>query len=87
MMKKGGREPQVILHIGMQKTATTFLQWNVFHYLDVNYLWHIFYKPFLKGFLDFRKKVDLKKTKEGPHPVIPRQAACQKVIENVEWAW
>jgi len=64
MMLKGGGEPQVILHIGMQKTATTFLQWNVFHYLDVNYLWHIFYKPFLKGFLDFRKKVDLKKTKD-----------------------
>ena len=59
MMPKGGEEPQVILHIGMQKTATTFLQWNVFHYLDVNYLWHIFYKPFLKGFLDFRKKVEL----------------------------
>jgi hypothetical protein len=62
-MQDGGRDPKIILHIGMQKTATTFLQWNVFHYLDVNYLWHFFYKPFLKGFLDFKKKVDLEKTK------------------------
>jgi hypothetical protein len=63
-MQKDGKESQIVIHIGMQKTATTFLQWNVFHYLDVNYLWHIFYKPFLKGFLDSRKKIDLKKIKE-----------------------
>lgn len=56
-------EPKIVIHLGMPKTATTFLQWNVFHYMDVNYLWHIFHKAWIKNIIHYDKKLDLKKAK------------------------
>ena len=45
----------------MHKTGTTFLQWNVFHFVDANYLWHAFYKSWLNDLLNLKKDVDYKK--------------------------
>jgi len=55
------KKPEVVLHVGMHKTGTTFLQWNVFHYVDANYLWHVFYKSWLKDLLNPQKEVDYEK--------------------------
>ena len=52
------KQPEIILHVGMHKTGTTFLQWNVFPYVDANFLWHIFYKSWLKNLLKPDKQVD-----------------------------
>jgi len=62
-MQKTGKKLEIILHVGMHKTGTTFFQWNVFHYIDVNYLWHVFYRSWSKDLLDPSKKVDFKKIK------------------------
>ena len=62
-MNKSNKKPEIILHIGMHKTGTTFLQWNVFHFVNANYLWHIFYKSWLKDLLNINKKVDYDKIK------------------------
>lgn len=64
-MQKSGKKPEIILHVGMHKTGTTFFQWNVFHYLDVNYLWHVFYRSWCRDLLDPTKKIDTKKIKEN----------------------
>ena len=64
-MNKKNKNLDIIIHPGMPKTATTFLQWNVFHYLkDVNYLWHIFHKPWIKNIIWHEKQVDLEKAKK-----------------------
>ena len=63
-MPKPSRRPEIILHVGMHKTGTTFFQWNVFHYLNANYLWHVFYRSWAKDLLDPSKKIDIKKIKE-----------------------
>ena len=57
------KKPEIVLHVGMHKTGTTFLQWNVFHYVDANYLWHIFYKSWLRDLLNLKKEVDYQKIK------------------------
>jgi hypothetical protein len=49
----------------MHKTGTTFLQWNVFPYLESNYLWHVFYKSEIKDLLDTSKEVDTEKIKDS----------------------
>jgi len=58
------KEKNVIIHLGMPKTATTFLQWNVFHYMDVHYLWHIFHKGWIKNIIHYDKDLDLEKAKK-----------------------
>jgi len=63
-MPKPSRRPEIILHVGMHKTGTTFFQWNIFHYLNANYLWHVFYCSWAKDILDPSKKIDIKKIKE-----------------------
>jgi len=62
-MNKSIKKPEIILHVGMHKTGTTFLQWNVFHFVDANYLWHVFYKSWLKDLLNPEKKVNYDKIK------------------------
>jgi hypothetical protein len=62
-MSKATNKPEIILHVGMHKTGTTFLQWNVFHFVDANYLWHVFYKSWLKDLLNLDKKVNYDKIK------------------------
>lgn len=57
------KEPEIVLHVGMHKTGTTFLQWNVFHFVDANYPWHVFYKSWLKDLLDTSKEIDYQKIK------------------------
>lgn len=57
------KKSEIVLHVGMHKTGTTFLQWNVFHYVNANYLWHIFYKSWLRDLLNLKKKVDYQKIK------------------------
>ena len=64
-MQKPGKKPEILLHVGMHKTGTTFFQWNVFHYLNVNYLWHVFYRSWCRDLLDPTKKIDTKKIKEN----------------------
>ena len=54
----------------MHKTGTTFLQWNVFHFIDANYLWHIFYKSWLKDVLNLKKEVDYEKVKRNLSKVL-----------------
>ena len=63
-MKTSPKKPEIIIHPGMHKTGTTFLQWNVFPYVDANYLWHAFYKAGIGGALDTSKEVDIEKIKE-----------------------
>jgi len=63
-MSKSKGKTELILHVGMHKTGTTFFQWNVFHYLNVNYLWHIFYRSWAKDLLDLSKKPEFEKIKE-----------------------
>lgn len=63
-MEKSSNKTKIVIHPGMPKSATTFLQWNVFHYMDINYLWHIFHKSWLKDIMDVNKEVDLQKMKE-----------------------
>jgi hypothetical protein len=63
-MSKSTKKPEIILHVGMHKTGTTFLQWNVFHFVDANYLWHVFYKSWLKNLLNPEKKVNYNKIKD-----------------------
>lgn len=58
-MTKKKDKINIVIHLGMPKTATTFLQWNVFHYLDVNYLWHIFHKNWIKNIIFYDKELDL----------------------------
>lgn len=53
-----------MIHVGMHKTGTTFLQWNVYPFLDVNYLWHFFYKSPFNDILNLNKEIDYKKVKE-----------------------
>jgi len=62
-MTNSTKKPEIILHVGMHKTGTTFLQWNVFHFVDANYLWHVFYKSWLKDLLNIEKKADYEKIK------------------------
>lgn len=62
---KVSSKPEVVIHPGMHKTGTTFLQWNVFHYVDANYLWHVFYKSGIKDILDTSKEVDIEKVQEN----------------------
>ena len=47
----------------MHKTGTTFLQWNVFPFLDAKFHWHIFYKSWLRDLLDLKKEVNYEKIK------------------------
>jgi len=61
IMPKQNDKPTIILHVGMHKTGTTFFQWNVFHYLNIKYHWHIFYKSWLRDLLNLKKKVDYDK--------------------------
>lgn len=63
-MPHGGKKPKIVLHVGMHKTGTTFLQWNVFHYIDANYLWHVFYKSWLKDFFTVKKEIDYENVKQ-----------------------
>ena len=65
VMPKPSDKTEIILHVGMHKTGTTFFQWNVFHYLNVNYLWHIFYRAWSKDLLDPSKKIDIKKIRDN----------------------
>jgi hypothetical protein len=51
----------IVLHVGMHKTGTTFLQWNVFPYVDAKFHWHLFYKSEFKNILDLDKEPDSKK--------------------------
>lgn len=64
VMQKSAEKPEIILHIGMHKTGTTFFQWNVFHYLNINYLWHVFYRSWCRDLINPSKEVDTKKIKE-----------------------
>ena len=49
----------------MHKTGTTFFQWNIFPFLDANYLWHVFYRSNFKDLLNLSKDVDYKKIKQN----------------------
>ena len=55
------KQPTIVLHVGMHKTGTTFLQWNVFPFLNAKFHWHIFYKSWLKDVLNLSKEIDISK--------------------------
>jgi hypothetical protein len=77
------RQPAVVIHPGMHKTGTTFLQWNVFHFVDANYLWHIFYKSWLKDVLNPKKKPDYKKIKKKFSRILSRDKVNIISEENI----
>jgi len=83
VMSKSSDKAEIILHVGMHKTGTTFFQWNVFHYLDVNYPWHICYKSWLSDLLNLRKKVDYEKTKTKLSKVLSNQKTNIISEENI----
>lgn len=63
-MPPSNSDKKIILHVGMHKTGTTFLQWNVFPYIDAKFHWHLFYKNHMKNVLDLSKKPDYDKIKD-----------------------
>jgi len=77
------KKPEIILHVGMHKTGTTFLQWNVFHYVDANYLWHIFYKSWLRDLLNMKKEVDYQKIKNKLSTVLSTKKVNIFSEENI----
>jgi len=83
IMPKTREKQEIILHVGMHKTGTTFFQWNVFHYLDINYLWHVFYKSWSKDLLDPSKKVDIEKIKENFSKILNKDKINLITEENI----
>ena len=83
VMPKTSNKTEIILHVGMHKTGTTFFQWNVFHYLGVNYLWHVFYRSWSKDLLDPSKKVDLEKIKENFSKILHKDKINLITEENI----
>lgn len=77
------KKPEIIIHVGMHKTGTTFLQWNVFPYLDANFLWHIFYRSWLKDLLNLSKQVDYKKIKRKLEKVLKKDKVNIISEENI----
>jgi len=67
----------------MHKTGTTFLQWNVFPFVDANYLWHIFYKSWLKDLLNLEKEVDYKKIKQKLSKLLSKEKVNIISEENI----
>jgi hypothetical protein len=82
-MPSSKKEPEIILHIGIHKTGTTFLQWNVFHFVDANFLWHIFYKSWLKDVLKLNKNPNYKKIKEKSDKILSKDKVNILSEENV----
>jgi len=67
----------------MHKTGTTFLQWNVYPFLDVNYLWHFFYKSPFNDILNPKKEVDYKKIKQKLTKVLSKDKVNIISEENI----
>jgi hypothetical protein len=57
-MHTKNNKSDIIIHLGMHKTGTTFFQWNVFPYIDAKFHWHIFYKSWMKDVLNLNKEID-----------------------------
>ena len=77
------KKPEIILHVGMHKTGTTFLQWNVFHYVKANYLWHFFYKSWTKNILNPHKNIDYQKIKNKLSKVLKNDKVNIISEENI----
>ena len=77
------KKPEIILHVGMHKTGTTFFQWNVFPFVNANYLWHIFYRSWLKDVLNLKKEPDYEKIKEKLSNVLSNEKINIISEENI----
>ncbi len=82
-MAESIKKPEIILHVGMHKTGTTFLQWNVFHFVDANYLWHVFYKSWIKDLLNIEKKVNYEKIKNKLSSILKKDKINIISEENI----
>ena len=67
----------------MHKTGTTFLQWNVYPFLDVNYLWHFFYKSPFKDILTLKKEVDYEKVRQKLSKILSKDKVNIISEENI----
>jgi len=83
VMPEEGKKPEIVLHVGMHKTGTTFLQWNVFHFIDANYLWHVFYKSWLKDLLNISKDVDYERIKHKLKKILSTEKVNIISEENI----
>jgi len=83
VMPKPSNKTEIILHVGMHKTGTTFFQWNVFHFLNVNYLWHVFYRSWSKDLLDPSKKIDIKKIRDNFSKILRKDKINLITEENI----
>jgi len=83
LISVSAKKPEIVLHVGMHKTGTTFLQWNVFHYVDANYLWHIFYKSWLRDLLNLKKTVDFQNIKNKLTKILSKEKINIFSEENI----